>query len=280
MAMASEPPGVDAVAGDGASAPTSVSEAGGNRWVSSVRAVRYRPSSRMAPHRHDQASLCLVLSGHYLDRIRGEETEHRSGHLLFCPPFEAHAQVFSKLGALKLIMRPTGEALDHLAERTPLDRAPFVRSPRLAGIGAQLAAELRSNDESSGIIIEGLIGEMLGLLGRYPSGPRRGADTLTRAAYDFVLERAGAGVSVGEVAAAVGGDPLRLSLDFRRAYGLTIGQHARKARLTHAMERLALGSEPLSQVASDAGFYDQAHFTRAFKAAYGMAPGRFRSTLQ
>jgi AraC family transcriptional regulator len=280
MAMASEPPRVDAAALDGAAATTLVREAAGNRWVSSVRVVRYRPASRMAPHRHEEASLCLVLSGHYLDRIRGEETEHRSGHLLFCPPFVRHAQVFSKLGALKLLMRPTQEALDHLAERTALDRAPFVHSPRLAGIGAQLAAELRSKDESSGIIIEGLVGEVLGLLGRHPSGSRRVADAQTRAAYDFVLEHARAGVSIGEVAAAVGRDPLRLSLDFRRAYGLTIGQHARKARLTQAMERLALGSEPLSQVAIEAGFYDQAHFTRAFKAVYGMAPGRFRSTLQ
>jgi AraC family transcriptional regulator len=272
MAMASEPP-----AGAGM---TVLSQAGGNRWVSSVRAVRYRPASRMAPHRHDEASFCLVLSGHYLDRIRGEETEHRGGHLLFCPPFETHAQVFSKLGALKLLMRPTPEALDHLAARMALDGAPFVRSPRLAGIGVQLAAELRSSDGSSGIIIEGLIGEMLGLLGRSASGPRGVPDPRTRAAHEFVVEHACAGLSVGEVAAAVGGDPLRLSLDFRRAYGMTIGQHARKVRLTRAMETLALGAASLSEVAGEAGFYDQAHFTRAFKAAFGMAPGRFRSTLQ
>jgi AraC family transcriptional regulator len=276
MAMASEPPAVDA-AGAGM---TALSHTGGNRWVSSVRAVRYRPASRMAPHWHDQASLGLVLSGHYLDRIRGQETEHRSGHLLFCPAFETHAQVFSKFGAFKLLLRPTQEALDYLAERMALDGAPFVHSTRLAGIGAQLAAELRSSDGSSGIIIEGLIGEMLGLLGRSASGPRGVPDPLTRAAYEFVVERACAGLSVGQVAEAVGGNPLRLSLDFRRAYGMTIGQHARKVRLSRAMERLALGGASLSEVAGEAGFYDQAHFTRAFKAAFGMAPGRFRSTLQ
>jgi AraC-like DNA-binding protein len=29
-------------------------------------------------------------------------------------------------------------------------------------------------------------------------------------------------------------------------------------------------------VASEAGFADQAHFTRAFKAATGLTPGRYR----
>jgi AraC family transcriptional regulator len=234
----------------------------------------------MAPHRHDEASLCLVLSGHYLDRIRGRETEHRAGHLLFCPPFENHAQVFSPLGALKLLLRPTREALDYLSEWIALDTVPFVRSPRLTGIGAQLAAELRSSDESSDMIVEGLIGEMLGLVGRSASASRGVADPHVRAAYDFVLGNACAGLSVGQVAAAVGRDPLRLSLDFKHAYGMAIGQFARKARLAHAMESLTLGTASLSDVAAEAGFYDQAHFTRAFKAAYGVAPGRFRSTLQ
>ena len=34
---------------------------------------------------------------------------------------------------------------------------------------------------------------------------------------------------------------------------------------------------PLAEVAGDAGFADQAHFTRAFKAAFGLTPGRYRA---
>jgi AraC family transcriptional regulator len=268
---------MDPAGGDGM---TVLGETGGNRWVMSVRAMRYRPSSIMAPHRHEEATLGLVLSGHYLDRIFGSETEHRGGHLLFCPPFEPHSQVFSKHGALKLLMRPTPQALDYLAGAMTLDGAPFVRSGRLAQIGVQLAVELGSRDESSEIIIEGLIGEILGLLGRSASGRRGIAHSHVRAAYEFVTEHVSMRLTLGEVAAAVGRDPLRLSLDFQRAYGMTIGQLARRLRLARAMERLTLGSQPLSEIAVEAGFYDQAHFTRAFKAAYGMAPGRFRSTLQ
>jgi AraC-like DNA-binding protein len=32
---------------------------------------------------------------------------------------------------------------------------------------------------------------------------------------------------------------------------------------------------PLAETAVEAGFADQAHFTRTFKAAFGMTPGRY-----
>jgi AraC-like DNA-binding protein len=31
------------------------------------------------------------------------------------------------------------------------------------------------------------------------------------------------------------------------------------------------------EIACDAGFADQAHFTRAFKAAFGLTPARYRA---
>jgi AraC-like DNA-binding protein len=34
-------------------------------------------------------------------------------------------------------------------------------------------------------------------------------------------------------------------------------------------------ARPLAETALAAGFADQAHFTRAFKAAFGMTPGRY-----
>jgi AraC-like DNA-binding protein len=34
-------------------------------------------------------------------------------------------------------------------------------------------------------------------------------------------------------------------------------------------------ARPLAETAFEAGFADQAHFTRTFKAAFGMTPGRY-----
>ena len=38
-----------------------------------------------------------------------------------------------------------------------------------------------------------------------------------------------------------------------------------------------LRERPLVEVAGDAGFADQAHFTRAFKSAFGLTPARYRA---
>ena len=47
-------------------------------------------------------------------------------------------------------------------------------------------------------------------------------------------------------------------------------------RLEFARERIH-GERPLVEVACDAGFADQAHFTRVFKSAFGLTPARYRA---
>jgi AraC-like DNA-binding protein len=47
-------------------------------------------------------------------------------------------------------------------------------------------------------------------------------------------------------------------------------------RLDFARDRIH-EERPLVEVACDAGFADQAHFTRAFKSAFGLTPARYRT---
>ena len=47
-------------------------------------------------------------------------------------------------------------------------------------------------------------------------------------------------------------------------------------RLEFARDRMHRG-RPLAEVACDAGFADQAHFTRVFKSAVGLTPTRYRA---
>lgn len=47
-------------------------------------------------------------------------------------------------------------------------------------------------------------------------------------------------------------------------------------RLHEACERLKAGDAPLSELALELGFFDQAHFSRAFKAMVGLSPQAFQ----
>lgn len=72
---------------------------------------------------------------------------------------------------------------------------------------------------------------------------------------------------------------LGLSLDafekrFRRVVGCSPKQFASLSRLRRAIDSYRPGVS-LTQVALDAGYYDQAHFNRELRAATGRAPGQF-----
>jgi AraC family transcriptional regulator len=56
----------------------------------------------------------------------------------------------------------------------------------------------------------------------------------------------------------------------------TIADHVRRLRLERAAMELRSGAKPVIQVALDAGYEAHAAFTRAFKAAYGVSPAKFR----
>lgn len=65
---------------------------------------------------------------------------------------------------------------------------------------------------------------------------------------------------------------------FRRAYGMTPHAYQMQLRLARAA-RLIADEVSLSAAAYDAGFADQSHLTRRFKAAFGLAPGQFARQL-
>jgi AraC family transcriptional regulator len=82
------------------------------------------------------------------------------------------------------------------------------------------------------------------------------------------------------IAAEVGVHPAHLAHEFRRFYGTTAGEYLRRIRVEHAARVVAQTALPLSEVAAAAGFYDQSHFSNAFKRATGATPGQYRAAFR
>jgi AraC-like DNA-binding protein len=55
-----------------------------------------------------------------------------------------------------------------------------------------------------------------------------------------------------------------------------MSEYVRKLRVEKARKELLTTDKPLSTIAFDAGFSDQAHFSRVFKELTGLTPGAFR----
>jgi len=77
-----------------------------------------------------------------------------------------------------------------------------------------------------------------------------------------------------DLAALAGLSVCRFVTVFRRQVGLTPHRFICHRRIGHA-KLLLRGGVPMAVAASEAGFFDQSHFSRHFKNICGITPGRY-----
>lgn len=83
-------------------------------------------------------------------------------------------------------------------------------------------------------------------------------------------------LAVGDLARRAGLSPSQLQREFRRLFNMTVGDYILRLRLLMARKRLRGTTDAVGRIATDCGFYDQAHFTRAFKRHTGQTPLDYR----
>src|SRR5260370_38674247 len=66
---------------------------------------------------------------------------------------------------------------------------------------------------------------------------------------------------------------------FYEMEGCSMNSYVLRRRAFRAFAELLNTNHSLAQIAQRCGFYDQAHFTKVFKALFGVTPGRFRSRM-
>ena len=63
---------------------------------------------------------------------------------------------------------------------------------------------------------------------------------------------------------------------FRARFGVSVGTYVRRERIRWASRALRNTDAPIAEIALQAGFADQSHFTRTFVRHMGVSPGRYR----
>jgi AraC family transcriptional regulator len=242
-----------------------------------IRLAHYRANSGMGAHHHEAPSLSIVVSGFYEERVRGRVSEHGPGNLLFHPAFELHAQQFHANGVCQILITPTPADIEFLGEHLSLREAPYVQSTAVRDLGARLVAEIHSKDTFSSLIVHGLTLEAFGLFCRTTRRRRADIRPWLREARALIDSHLGEPLSLEELARMVGRHPVHLSRAFRQAYGQTIGECTRHARIQAAARLLTSSRKPISAIATECGFCDQAHLSRAFKQVFGVSPAAFRA---
>jgi len=110
-----------------------------------------------------------------------------------------------------------------------------------------------------------------------PTAPdARSADPVVGRVQTFVDEHLAADLTVVELAEAAELSPSTLARRFKDAMGTTPWRYVLQRRIDKAKRLLVTTDRSLAAIAFDTGFYDQPHFTRAFKRLEGQPPGAYR----
>jgi AraC family transcriptional regulator len=246
------------------------------------RAVRYAAHSVMAPHAHDEPWLCLVVEGAYQEHIHTRAHEHGPGDLLYCPPHTAHAQRFGPGGASKILFSPAPWTLDFLSDQgVDLKTASHPgAAATLLRLGRRLAHELAIGDAFTPLTCDGLALEMVAAIGRGERVRGTRPPPWLRALREHLDDRLDASLaedcSLDELAAVAQRHPVHVARSFRAFYGCTLGDYLRRRRAERAAGLLATTRQPLTDIAMACGYASSAHFSRAFRAVYGVTPSVYR----
>jgi AraC-like DNA-binding protein len=259
-------------------------------WIASTRPVEgvelfsaWFAGAPYARHRHDTYAVGVTDGGVQVFDYRGAVRTSLAGQVVVLYPDEMHdgrAGTAEGFGYRIVYVEPArlAEAVRILRGRPyPL---PFVRDAVCANARLSCAIEAAFRAPLESLDADGLIVEIAdGLIASEPVGPavsRRVDAAAVERARQFLDAEKTRVVRSCELEAITGLTRYDLARQFRIMFGTSPYRYLVMRRLDEARARMHQGAA-LAEVACETGFADQAHFTRAFKAAFGLTPARYRT---
>jgi AraC-like DNA-binding protein len=211
-----------------------------------------RPGAGILPrHRHRRGYVTLVLAGGYEESGDYGRCTTRAGDVVFHKPFGAHCNRILAGGADTLNFE-----LDGWSEH-PMDLGHIDDPDLIVRTAERDPVEAR---------------ELLCAMS-IPTGYVH-CDWPDQLANDI---RVTPGLRLGEWAESHGLALETLSRGFRRVYQVSPATFRAQVRATLAWQRVMRTHEPLSAIACEQGFADQAHMTRAIGMITGYTPSHWRA---
>ena len=242
---------------------------------------RYAPGTKISPHSHAHAYLCILLDGGYREVFNGVERCCVPSTLIFHPAGEVHSDHF--LGAGGTIFRfEIGREWLHIAaeEKVRWDERWELRGGPIAWLATRLYTEFNRLDAFSHLVIQGMVLEILGQTGRHAERTESRQPAWLKRVTDFLHECPPEELTVAAVAGEAGVHVTHLARVFRQFCSCSVGEYIRNLRIEYATRELRSSRRALADIAAAAGFSDQSHFCRSFKQATGTTPAEYRGFFE
>jgi AraC family transcriptional regulator len=230
----------------------------------------FAPGERHPAHTDAHSRISLLLEGGFREDSRRGSIRMAPGHVLLKSRRARHADQFGEGGArLATIEFTADDPFDAVGERNLWRQRTdaFAMRHAAAFLEAAHAGDL-PGARSAGVDLLAAGGEEPGArpAPRWLGRLRQELESSPLARVDVTARARDAGVH-----------PAHASRLFRRCFSVSLTDFARAQGVRRALGLLARGSVALSDVALEAGFYDQSHMCRAFRRVMGRAPAACRS---
>jgi AraC family transcriptional regulator len=257
----------------------------GNTRLISVDVAGFRITDAIFPplltipsHFHERTCVAVVLEGSIDKAFRNLEFMSMPSTVLSMPAEERHKDHFERSGAHMLVVEPAHSMLEQLRPCAGiLGDINHFRDSGASALAWRISSELLAPDAVSSLAVEGLVLELLATASRSFVSPctKRPPPWLSTV-QELLHERFAEPLQLADVAAVVGVHPVHLARVFRAHFEVSLGLYVRRLRLDWAAIQLSTAEVTLSDLALQAGFVDQSHFTRAFKRRTGLTPDQYK----
>lgn len=233
-----------------------------------------------APHRHDTYAIGITTSGVQSFCYRGAVHHSLPGQVFVLHPDENHdgrAGDERGFGYRIAYIDPALIGAAGGVQDLPFLRDPVSNNNRLRNAVNAIVDDL--TEPMSDLAMTCCLADIADALTKISGGKGAGARTPdvsgVRLAREFLLA-ATEPVAIASLEAISGLSRWQLARQFRRVYGVSPQRFHLLRRLERSRLLLQMKKVPLADIAQELGFSDQAHFSRHFRNAYGLSPGRWQ----
>ena len=241
------------------------------------REVFYPPVTRIERHAHESPFFALSMAGTFTESVGSSSFEYRPRDVVYHGAGEEHAVSVGGAHVRCFVLEMRTDLVEkRFGVRLPASMFHRENSP-LASMLTSAYSEFRHPDSVSWLAIQSQLMQLLVAASRV-SVDRDQPRWLNRVT-ELLRERFRSRLTLDEISAEVGVPAERVSSVFRSRFRRSLADEQRRLRVELACRLLLNGALSLSEIAIQAGFADQPHFSRAFKSVTGMTPAQYRSTV-
>ncbi len=240
------------------------------------------------PHYHLDYHLGVIVNGVQRQKINGKSALFGPGCISVVPPDQLHdGSTYSgdhyTLRTFRICAKLLESYLQDIFQRStmPHFHGDLIEDPSIANALLKMHTTLDQGHPLQQLAVEqqwiATLEPLFQKLGATPKGNIEGglSEYHWQLVRDYCHAHIHSKITLETLAGLCQMSRFQFLRRFETSCGLTPRAWLIRLRLERACELLKKPDQSIVQVASDVGFYDQSHFNRAFRQAFGVAPSHY-----